>query len=87
MNQNSRIMFYHLLHNYLVARSEVNQLDLQLNQIDIENLFVAGFRNFNGVEVNEMCFPCYDLNEPLTHRGMLNAFICYYLLKNFTPKK
>lgn len=79
--------FKFLLLEYLTARAEVTGTDLNLSISEIENLFESGFRNFSGVEVNEFCFPCWDDDEPLTHRGLLNSFICFYLFKENSPSQ
>lgn len=75
--------FRFLLYEYLLARSEVIGADFNLSLPDIEKLFTLGFRNFSGVQVNEVCFPCWDDDEPITHRGLLNSFICFYISKEY----
>ena len=78
--------FKFLLFEYLTSRAEVTGADFNLSISEIENLFESGFRNFSGVEVNEFYFPCWDYDEPRTHKGFLNAFICYFISKNYSPK-
>lgn len=74
-----------LLLEYLIARAEVIGADFNLSQTEIEKLFSLGFRNFAGVQVNEFFFPCWDNDEPITHRGLLNGFICFYISRNYKP--
>jgi hypothetical protein len=75
-----------LIYEYLKARSEFLNEEFDVDQIsDLEVLFVAGFRTFHGVKVNEKCFPLWDDREPRDQRGLLNAFINYFIIKNYIP--
>ncbi len=73
-----------LLYEYLLARAEVTGSNFNLSLSEIEQLFTLGFRNFSGVQVNEIFFPCWDDDEPITHRGLLNSFICFYISENYS---
>jgi hypothetical protein len=75
--------FRFLLYEYLLARAEIIGADFTLSLPEIEKLFTLGFRNFSGVQVNEVFFPCWDDDEPITHRGLLNSFICFYISKEY----
>jgi hypothetical protein len=75
-----------LIYEYLKARSEFLNEDFDINQInDLEVPFVTGFRLLHGITVNERCFPLWDEKLPNEHKGLLNAFLNYYILKNYTP--
>ena len=77
-------MITDLVFEYLKARAEFIDETFELDQInDLEVLFVAGFRTFQGVQVNENCFPIWDDLEPRERRGLLNAFINYFISKNY----
>jgi hypothetical protein len=79
-------MITDLIFEYLKARAEFLNETFELDQInDLELLFVAGFRTFHGVQVNEKCFPLWDDREPIEQRGLLNAFINYFITTNFIP--
>lgn len=39
--------------------------------------FQKGCRSFYGVNLNEMCFPVFDLQEP--SKGFMNNFICWHI--------
>jgi hypothetical protein len=71
---------------YLVARAEILDQKIDLSESEIKNLFSIGFRNFSGVEVNELGFPCWDDQEPKSHKGLLNSFICFYITKHYITK-
>jgi len=75
-----------LVSEYLVARAEILDKRNDLSESEIKNLFSNGFRNFSGVEVNELGFPCWDDQEPFTHKGLLNSFICYYVTKHYITR-
>ena len=69
---------------YLKARAEFLNEEFDIDQInDLEVPFVAGFRSLHGSQVNEKCFPLWDDREPKEQRGLLNAFINYYVSKNY----
>ena len=73
-----------LIYEYLKARCEFLNEEFDLDQVnDLEVLFVAGFRSMHGITVNEKCFPLWDDRLPNEHRGVLNAFINYYISKNY----
>lgn len=75
-----------MIFEYLKARSEFLNEEFDINQInDLEVPFVAGFRLLHGITVNEKCFPLFDDRLPNEHRGLLNAFLNYYILKNYIP--
>lgn len=77
-------MITDLVFEYLKARSEFLNEEFDIDQInDLEVPFVAGFRSLHGVQVNEMCFPLWDDREPKANRGLLNAFINYFITKNY----
>lgn len=77
-------MITDLIFEYLKARAEFLDEEFNINQVcDLEMPFFAGFRSLYGIQVNERCFPLYDDWEPIEHRGLLNAFINYYITKNF----
>ena len=79
-------MITDMIFEYLKARSEFLNEEFDLDQInDLEVPFVAGFRLLHGITVNEKCFPLFDDRLPNEHRGLLNAFLNYYILKNYTP--
>ena len=73
-----------LIYEYLKERCEFlnEEFDIDQNN-DLEKPFVAGFRLIHGVQVNERCFPLWDDRLPNEHRGLLNAFINYYVTKNY----
>ena len=73
-----------LIYEYLKARCEFlnEEFDIDQNN-DLEVPFVAGFRSIHGIQVNERCFPLWDVRLPNEHRGLLNAFINYYVTKNY----
>ena len=76
-----------MLFEYLEARHQVLDEKFDIDQqLDLENLFSIGFRNFSGVQVNELCFPMWDEKELISHKGLLNGFICYYIMKNYVHK-
>ena len=73
-----------MIFEYLKARSEFLNEEFDIDQInDLEVPFVAGFRSLHGIHVNEKCFPLWDDREPKEKRGLLNAFINYYVSKNY----
>jgi hypothetical protein len=75
-----------LIFEYLKARSEILNEEFNLNQIkDLEEPFDNGSRLLYGITVNEMCFPLWDISLPNDHRGVLNAFINYYITKHYAP--
>jgi len=77
-------MITDLVFEYLKARAEFLNETFELDQMnDLEVLFLGGFRTFHGVHVNEMCFPLWDDWEPRERRGLLNAFINYFITKNY----
>lgn len=79
-------MITDMIFEYLKARSKFLNEEFDLDQInDLEVPFVAGFRLLHGITVNEKCFPLFDDRLPNEHRGLLNAFLNYYILKNYTP--
>ena len=79
-------MITDMIFEYLKARSEFLNEEFDINQInDLEVPFVAGFRLLHGITVNEKCFPLFDDRLPNEHRGLLNAFLNYYILKNYIP--
>ncbi len=75
-----------MVSEYLVARAEILDQKIDLPELEIEKLFSFGFRNFSGVEVNELGFPCWDDQEPKSHKGLLNSFICFYITKHYITK-
>jgi len=73
-----------LIYEYLKARCEFLNEEFDLDQVnDLEVLFVAGFRLIHGITVNEKGFPLFDDRLPNEHRCLLNAFINYYISKNY----
>lgn len=73
-----------MIFEYLKARAEFLNEEFDIDQInDLEVPFVAGFRSLHGIQVNEKCFPLWDDREPIEQRGLLNAFINYYVSKNY----
>ena len=79
-------MITDLIFEYLKARYEILDEDFDLDQInDLEVPFAAGFRLLHGINVNEKCFPLWDDRLTNEHRGVLNAFINYYITKHYTP--
>ena len=73
-----------LIYEYLKARSEFLKEEFDIDQNnDLEIPFVAGFRLIYGIQVNEKCFPLWDDKLTNEHRGLLNAFINYYVTKNY----
>ena len=73
-----------MIFEYLKARSEFLKEEFDIDQNDdLEVPFFAGFRLIHGVQVNERCFPLWDDRLPNEHRGLLNAFINYYVTKNY----
>lgn len=77
-----------LIFEYLKARSQFLDEDFNIDQInDLEVPFVAGFRSLHGIQVNEKCFPLWDERLPNEFRGVLNAFLNYYITKNYVPVK
>lgn len=61
---------------YLKVRAEYENVgfDLKLEYF-IQN-FEKGVREFNGVNLNSVGFPIFDLQEP--KKGFLNSFICWH---------
>jgi hypothetical protein len=79
-------MITDMIFEYLKARCEFLQEDFDIDQInDLEVPFAAGFRSLHGIMVNEKCFPLWDDKLSNEHRGVLNAFINYYISKNYVP--
>ena len=79
-------MITDMIFEYLKARCEFLQEDFDIDQInDLEVPFAAGFRSLHGIMVNEKCFPLWDDKLSNQHRGVLNAFINYYISKNYVP--
>lgn len=79
-------MITDMIFEYLKARCEFLDEDFELDQInDLEVPFAAGFRSLHGIMVNEKCFPLWDDKLSNEHRGVLNAFINYYISKNYVP--
>ena len=77
-------MITDMIFEYLKARCEFLNEDFDLDQInDLEVPFVAGSRSLHGIQVNENCFPLWDDREPKDQRGLLNAFINYFVSKNY----
>jgi hypothetical protein len=77
-------MITDMIFEYLKARAEFLKEEFDIDQInDLEVPFVAGFRSLHGIQVNEKCFPLWDDREPKEQRGLLNAFINYYVSKNY----
>jgi hypothetical protein len=77
-------MITDMIFEYLNARSEFLSEEFDIDQVnDLEVPFVAGFRSIHGIQVNERCFPLWDDRLPNEHRGLLNAFINYYVTKNY----
>lgn len=75
-----------MIFEYLKARSQFLDEDFDLDQInDLEVPFAAGFRSLHGIMVNEKCFPMWDDKLSNEQRGVLNAFINYYISKNYVP--
>ena len=73
-----------MIFEYLKARAEFLNEEFDIDQInDLEVPFVAGFRSLHGIQVNEKCFPLWDERETKEQRGLLNAFINYYVSKNY----
>jgi hypothetical protein len=73
-----------MIFEYLKARAEFLKEEFNIEQInDLEIPFFAGFRYLHGIQVNENCFPLWDDKEPKDQRGLLNAFINYYVTKNY----
>jgi hypothetical protein len=70
---------------YLKARCEILNEDFDIDQVnDLEVPFAEGFRSLHGIQVNEKCFLLWDDKLPNEHRGVLNAFINYYITKHYT---
>lgn len=63
---------------YLQARANEEKVEWGFELEFFVESFQKGCRQFFGVNLNEMCFPIYDLQEP--NRGFLNNFINWYLL-------
>lgn len=79
-------MITDMIFEYLKARSEFLNEEFDLDQInDLEVPFVAGFRLLHGITINENCFPLFDDRLPNEHRSILNAFLNYYIMKNYIP--
>lgn len=79
-------MITDMIYEYLKARCQFLQEDFDIDQInDLEQPFEAGFRSLHGIQVNEKCFPLWDDRLPNEHRGVLNAFLNYYIQKNYVP--
>lgn len=79
-------MITDMIYEYLKARCQFLQEDFDIDQInDLEQPFEAGFRSLYGIQVNEKCFPLWDDRLPNEHRGVLNAFLNYYIQKNYVP--
>ena len=75
-----------MIFEYLKARCEILNEDFELDQVnDLEVPFAEGFRTLHGIMVNEKCFPLWDDKLSNEHRGVLNAFINYYISKNYFP--
>ena len=77
-------MITDMIFEYLKARAEFLKEEFDIDQInDLEVPFIAGFRSLHGIQVNEKCFPLTQEREPKEKRGLLNAFINYYVSKNY----
>ena len=74
-----------MIFEYLKARCEILNEDFDIDQVnDLEVHFAEGFRSLHGIQVNEKCFLLWDDKLPNEHRGVLNAFINYYITKHYT---
>lgn len=67
-----------LLIGYLMIRAKRENVEFNLTEDFFIDTFEKGCRCFFGVNVNELCFPLYDEQEP--EPGFLNNFICYYFI-------
>ena len=77
-------MITDMIFEYLKARSEFLKEEFDVDQMnDLEVPFVAGFRLLHGITVNDKCFPLWDDRLPNEHRGLLNAFLNYYITINY----
>lgn len=65
---------------YLKARAHEEKVKWDLELSFFVNGFEEGCREFFGLNLNDLCFPIYDLKEP--YQGFLNNFISWYLLTN-----
>lgn len=65
---------------YLKARAHEEKVKWDLELSFFVNGFEEGCREFFGLNLNDRCFPIYDLQEP--YQGFLNNFISWYLLTN-----
>ena len=65
---------------YLKARAQEEKVKWDLELSFFVNGFEKGCRDFFGLNLNDLCFPSYDLQEP--YQGFLNNFISWYLLTN-----
>lgn len=65
---------------YLKARAQEEKVKWDLELSFFVNGFEKGCREFFGLNLNDLCFPIYDLQEP--YQGFLNNFISWYLLTN-----
>lgn len=75
-----------MIFEYLKARCEILNEDFDIDQVnDLEVPFAEGFRTLHGIQVNEKCFLLWDDRLPNEHRGVLNAFLNYYIQKNYVP--
>jgi hypothetical protein len=80
-------MITDMIFEYLKARCEFLNEDFDIDQKnDLEVPFLAGFRSLCGIQVNEKYFPLWDNREPKEQRGLLNAFINYYVTINYVLK-
>ena len=74
-----------MIFEYLKARCDILNEDFDIDQInDLEEPFDDGSRLFYGITVNEKCFPLWDDMLQNEYRGVLNAFINYYITKHYT---
>ena len=62
---------------YLKIRAIEEDLPWELEIEFFVTAFKGGIREFFGLQLDDMCFPLYDLNEP--KRGFLNTYISCFL--------
>lgn len=65
---------------YLRVRAQHENLKWEFEIEFFVDSFQNGTRDFFGLNLNDVCFPIFDLQEP--YQGFLNNFISWYLLTN-----
>jgi hypothetical protein len=65
---------------YFKARAHEEKVKWDLELSFIVDGYEKGGRKIFGLNLNDLCFPIYDLQEP--KHGFLNNFISWYMLTN-----